>query len=500
MKRIRPVIVITHAVFDADRRRTLARLLDQLQAEGDKIPVHVTEDTDRAGSLDCWRRAMEMGLCFDATHVVWLGDDVTVCKNFGRTLRRAIAAQPLQVFDCYVNQENVAAPGGWYTTHDGYVGGAGVMPRELLEEHLAWRAQRMGFEPKGDPSYLGNDEGVNLWAMATGRLIWKTARSLIDHDDTVPSLEGNAGHDFRRSARYLADGDHLQGLDDQPVHVGRTYVNNHWAPIFKQDVWGPWDLEASYVVERGGAPVSAKPHVLIATPAYTSPELGHLVSVRHTIADLEAHGVEVTWYMSPGDSLVTRGRHCLQHAFLASTATHLLQWDADLECLDPQAVRAMLASGHDVVGGAYPWRDGSGNVCANRLPPPKPGEPPVRIDRHHCIPVAEVGTGFLLTSRRVIVDLCTRHPELLYECDLEGMGGCPMWALFDVLLEMRPHGRRRYASEDWRFCSLAREAGYGVFVYYPPLFHHWGKAPSQGHVVKAWGLGQPLPEAKEAAE
>ena len=92
--------------------------------------------------------------------------------------------------------------------------------------------------------------------------------------------------------------------------------------------------------------------------------------------------------------------------------------------------------------------------------------------------------------------LVSRNPvptsETMYQADIEPYVGAPMWALFDAYLEMRENGRRRYASEDWRFCQLAREAGYGVFVYYPPVFRHWGKTAHQGHIVKAWGLsGQP---------
>jgi hypothetical protein len=490
-----PIIVITHAAFDENRRHTIARLTEQLQAEG--LPFCVSHDNDRNGSLWCWKRAMRIGRDSDATHIVWLPDDAILAKGFGIALRKAIEAQPDQVFDCVVNREIEPFPTeGWYTTHDGYVGGAGVMPRALLEEHLAWREEHIGWARMGEPGYMGNDYGVNVWAMATGRLIWKTAVSLIDHDTSIPSLDGNDDHDNRRPLNFRNDVTDLEGWDKPPVHIGRTYTGTHWTPIFEQARWGAWDLEASYLVHRHGRPLSDAPHVFIATPAYQAPELAYLQSVARTIDDLRSHGIEATHYMTGGDSLVTRGRHTLVHDFLCSPATHLLQWDADLECLDEAAVRTMIATGRPIVGGAYPFRDGSGGVVANlRRQDVKAKRVDIRGD--NTIPVSEVGTGFLLTRRDVLIDMQKRHPELLYEADLSGYAGAPMWALFDVALEPTPQGRKRYASEDWRFCSIARADGYEVCIYYPPEFRHWGKKGHEGHVVRAWKMGDRLPEAAE---
>jgi hypothetical protein len=229
-------------------------------------------------------------------------------------------------------------------------------------------------------------------------------------------------------------------------------------------------------------------HVLIAVPAYQPIEPATRGSIAATLADLQAHGIAATVLETSGDSLVTRGRHVLVHEFLCSTATHLLQWDADIECQDPTAVRKMLESGRNVVGGAYPFRDGSGGVVANLLEADL-REQRISIDSNtNTIPVREVGTGFLLVARHVFIDLQQQHPEMLYEADLKGYQGAPFWALFDVHLEPMSNGRKRYASEDWRFCQLAREAGYEVAIYYPPKFRHWGKTGHEGHVTAAWGM------------
>lgn len=478
---IRPVIVITHAAFDDARCMARVRLVASLETEAPGIPVHVVEDHDRRGSLWCWHRAMCLGLETDATHIVWLPDDAILCKGFGAALLAAIEARPDDVFDCASDDSRMALglSDGWVSTQDGFCGNGGVFPRHALEEHLEWRARSL--EPD-----VANDLGVNMWAMATGRLIYKTAPSLCDHDASMPSLDGNDADGERKSTLMAKDGGRLYFGKDAK-HLGRTRERNHFETVFRSFP-SSWNLENIYRAHRNGAPLTKGLHVFIAVPAYQAPEPAMRASLRATLADLKEHGIASSILETPGDSLVTRGRHVLVHEFLCSAATHLLQWDADVECQDPTAVRKMLETGLDIVGGAYPFRDGSGHVVANILDEDM-AEQKVCLDEDRgTIRVREVGTGFLMTSRKCLVDLQQRHPELMYMSDLFTHPGAPMWALFDVALEVGQDGRKRYASEDWHFCSLARAAGYEVHVYAPPKFRHWGKKGHEGHVLHAWGI------------
>lgn len=489
---IRPVIAITHAAFDEARRASYERLKVQLHDCAPDIEFIGQIDTTRLGSLECWRLAMRSALDLhpDATHIVWLPDDAILSKGFGKALRRMIAARPEDVFDCAAN--HAAADklvSGWYTTPEGFHGNGGCFPRALLEEHLAWRDAGPGWNPAGHPAYLANDRGVNVWAMATGRLIHKPVVSIVDHDDSIPSLDGNDAHEWRRAPRFTDNAADLDGWHDPSVALSRTYEGNCWDPLWMQEHWGRWDPEWSFRAFRGGRPVSLVPHVMIAVPSQRAVDEPIRQSIYANKADLEAHGINVTLLITPGDSLVTRARHCIQHEFLSSICTHLLQWDDDVECLDRSAVRGMLLTGHDIVGGAYPWRDGSGRTVVNPLPETLASQ---RLDidhARHCFRVSDLGTGFLMTSRKALLTLCKAHPELMYEADIEPYRGATMWALFDANVEPQIKGeRRRYASEDWRFCSLARAAGIDVHCYYPPFFRHWGKKAHEGHITKDWGM------------
>lgn len=227
------------------------------------------------------------------------------------------------------------------------------------------------------------------------------------------------------------------------------------------------------------SPASAQPHVMLATPAYNPPCLEFLHMRDLIVNDLIAHALGATVITSPGDSLVMRGRHYLVAEFLKSDCTHLLFWDVDIEPLDPTVVRQMLATGHDIIGGACPFRGETGGVVCNVHQRDK-DRGLVDTDETGSIDVAEVGTGFLLMSRKAIVRMCEAHPELLYFADLQSVHGEPMWALFDTSLV-----NRRFLSEDYFFCKLWRDLGEKVYVYVPFQARHWGRKGYEASIMGA---------------
>ncbi len=237
--------------------------------------------------------------------------------------------------------------------------------------------------------------------------------------------------------------------------------------------------------EMRDGPVSAQPHVMLATPAYNPPGL-EFINIRDMIAqDLQAHAIACTTLTSPGDSLVMRGRHTLMAEFLKSACTHLLFWDVDIEPKDPSIVRQMLMTGHDIVGGACPFRgDGGGVVCNIRQIDKDRGM--IDTDEVQCVEVSEIGTGFLLMSRKAIVKMCEAHPELMYFSDLPSGYGEPMWSLFDTVIV-----DRRFLSEDYFFCRLWRGVGGSVYVYVPFEARHWGRKGYEASFQKALGMRPP---------
>lgn len=503
---IRPIIVITHAAFDETRRRSLERLLSQLRVESPRIRVVVQEDRERRGSLWCWRQAMESALMSDATHVVWLPDDAIVCSDFGDILEAAIGARPDDVFDCFANHPMLRAgrvETCWYSTPDGYTGMAGVMPRALLEDHLRWRDDRpeLGDYP--------NDAGVNLWAICTGRRIYKTAWSLVRHDAFMRSLDGHDGQadqghervglhfvdDFRGGVtddvhnflgRHFAAPDaHLPGRASGATDLPCTYATNVYDVV---RVLRPEHWELARMYDAAAWPPRRTAHrVVVVVPVYREQEeiLRMTRPSRDAVqADLEGHGVECLIVEIPGDSHVDRMRMRATHQALKMGATHMLFWDADIECMNPTTVRAMLTTGKGAVAGACPYKDLTGRVVANlhrdtELALKAGGQ--VSLEGG-CIEARDVGTGFLLVSRAVLLTMFEAYPDRCFLSRGAGDKYEPLWALWDAGLVGEEHPdnwtrtlwSRSFDTEDFFFCRLWQELGGRVYIFVPAQFRHWG--------------------------
>ncbi len=274
---------------------------------------------------------------------------------------------------------------------------------------------------------------------------------------------------------------------DRPLGIGVAEV----LPVEeKKDPWAslrttpPGKVRAAYDIARG-APVSAAPHVMLATPAYNPPCLEFLNSRAAVTDDLIHNNINVTQLTTPGDSLVMRGRHVIMHEFLKSDATHLLFWDVDIVPMDPNIVTRMLATGHEIIGGACPFRGETGQVVCNLRQVDKDRKL-IDTDDTSSVIVNEVGTGFMLIARTAIEALCDAHPELLYFADLPGEYGNPMWALFDTKIQ-----DKRFLSEDYFFCQLWRELGESVYVFVPFEAEHWGRKGFRATFMGAVGMHAP---------
>jgi len=443
-----------------------------------------------------------------------------VCRDFGLILHHAIKARPDDVFDCNVNhslllRHRVKTP--WYSTPDGFLGFGGVFPRAELEAHLRWRDERPEL---GDYT---NDGGVNLWAADTGRLIYKTAWTLVRHDLTVPSLDG---HDGQAAEGHIRDG--LHWVDDARVGVREDKMNFLIRSFMASDEENPgfaraatalprtyatnvfdivrrlrpehWHVDAMYAAYE--PPPERGERIIIVVPRYhedsaiveaTDP------SREAVLEDLHAHGIEAIVVKPPGESHVDRMRQRATHLALKMGATRLLWWDADIRCLTPECVRAMLASGHDVVAGACPFRDGTGRVVCNLLPETevalreRQGE--LSLDGG-CIEVMHAGTGFMMVSRKALTSLMEAYPDRLHLSRGKGDEGEPLWALWDANMVGAEYPddwaktvrSRAFETEDWFFCRLWQEQGGKVYVYVPARFTHIGTHEYEGSFEQQWGL------------
>lgn len=508
------MIVITHAAFDVNRHHSLMRLMAQLRTEAPKIPVYIQRDEKRQGSLWCFLEGMKTALemfPFE-THFTLLQDDVEICRDFGEILQATIDARPTDIVDGFVNHMAMArerVPTCWYSTPDGATGVCLTFPRKLLVEHLLWRRQHpeLGDYP--------NDAGVNLWAVMTKRLIYKTAWSLVQHDDRLHSLDGHDAQDgHERRGLHFVDGIRSGVCADVRNFLGRTYTANeeispgkrqgcvYVGPTYTSNVFDVvrrldpkhWDLDAMYHAYCP-VPESGAPRVTIVVPVYReSEEIMRLTrpSREAVMQDLEAHGIESVMLVPPGDSHVDRMRQRATHHALKHGATHILWWDADIECLDPTTVRKFIVSGHDIVAGACPFKDDTGRVVCNLLP--STIEAIKRGEGFSTLPggfveVLHAGSGFMMMSRKATLALMQAHPERAHLSRSPGDFMEPLFAIWDGEVEPnKPLMERMFLSEDWNLSRLWQELGGKVYVHAPSRFKHYGTYGFEGSFEEGFGL------------
>lgn len=250
-----------------------------------------------------------------------------------------------------------------------------------------------------------------------------------------------------------------------------------------------WDLDAQYRALRGGAPVSEKPLVCIVVPKYRESDSvaeKRRLSMNQVRKDLAEHGIGSFTGSIVGDSLVCRMRQRACHSFLVSPGTHMLFWDNDIECLTPDCVRHMLASGHDIVAGACPFKNMTGQTVHNLIP----GTKELRTDEYACLEVLDAGSGFMLVSRRCLYAMQQAYPLTRHWCNSPGPErGAPLFALFDTGVVEEPSiGRGVYQSEDYMFCHLWQNLGGKVHVYVPARFRHWGEHGYEASIEQQYGL------------
>ncbi len=477
--------VVLHAACRPERAAGLARVLAHLPPE--HTIVH--EDHVGKGSLLPWLDSMRAGIAHpgDYTHITTLPDDAILPTGFASAFERALTEKPEAILCTFSNhrrtQEAFDAGASFLECPDGYVGFAGTMPIVWWQAHLDWRDQAIT-----DGELVQNDEGVNLWAMATGRPITKVLPSLCRHDCALPSLDGHdeqntEGLVVRDSSVAWKEDVTQEHFDGKTVSYGRAnpkVFGSHWH-LITQLRPEHRAIEQAYDVARGGKPVSSTPSVLITTPAYGATlTLPYQIAVNREVEDLRSHGIGVATLQTPGDSLISRGRNRLVHQFLKSDATHMLWWDSDIAPKRPGYVREMLATGHDIVAGAYPFKNGTGHVVCNLWPEDYTGNLEVRGG---CLNVRDAGTGFMLVSRASVLAMMRQYPDRMYLSSAGENRGEPEWTLYNGEVV-----DREYLSEDYLMCHLWQDMGGIVCVYIEAEFRHWGMHGFEGSLKKQYGL------------
>jgi len=223
--------------------------------------------------------------------------------------------------------------------------------------------------------------------------------------------------------------------------------------------------------------------IYIAMPVYSGvhPSVVHaLISVSRSPRS------PATMFKTACDSLVSRARNTLAADFLLETdCTHILWWDSDI-IATPEQVARLVSHDEAIVGGLYPIKQERRlKWVANPLhdkPPP---------DHRGLVRVRNIGTGFLLVKREVFEEMARQLPEIAFSDDY--VTGRIEWDFFPVGVQEDYDGVRKYESEDWGLCRLARRLGFEIYADPAVTLQHIGAAtyplPGQrSQIYEQYGL------------
>lgn len=240
---------IAHAAHLPGRDKSLDRMMARLDAhhihnrqsvhfEFGKAPPHVWSERQ-------WRAALKPGF----THGLFLNDDLILADEFWEKLEDRIDQRPNDILSLYCSDPRAAelhAKGHrWYTSTDGLIGNAYIYPIWLLEKFLDWRQTAL---VPGVIETLSEDQLINLFAMATGRKIFHTIPSLVEHDVSIASAYGNEGNAARTASVGIDAVVRYPQPDEPTPDLGRFFLGNHRALLthIKPEFWTQYNCVRRY--------------------------------------------------------------------------------------------------------------------------------------------------------------------------------------------------------------------------------------------------------------
>lgn len=219
------------------------------------------------------------------------------------------------------------------------------------------------------------------------------------------------------------------------------------------------------------------------------------------------------YYFLFNESLVQRARNYIVDEFMRSDCTHLLFIDSDIG-FDPRDALALMAlqisdpEKYDIVCGPYPKKTISWEKVAAAAQAGVGQENPFDLEKYisdfvfnpvkglksfklsEPVEVAEGGTGFMLITREALEKYKEAYPELSYKPDHVRTdafdGSREITAYFDCVIDEES---KRYLSEDYFFCKMARKANLSVWMCPWMKINHVGSYIFKGDMGSLGQIG-----------
>ena len=200
--------------------------------------------------------------------------------------------------------------------------------------------------------------------------------------------------------------------------------------------------------------------VFIATPAYEGKVgVDYVNSLVPSLSLLRAAGAEVAYAIYQNSGSIPRVRNQAVASMMGKGYTDLVFIDADM-AWNPKDLVKLVAYNTDIVAAAYPARSEKNQRWIVVWPE--------EIKQHSSglLTAQRVGTGFMRIRNTVFEKLEELHPDWHYQAPhtQDDDEAKHLFAFFDYELKVGKDGRRGHLSEDYRFCDIATDAGFTIWV------------------------------------
>jgi hypothetical protein len=258
-----------------------------------------------------------------------------------------------------------------------------------------------------------------------------------------------------------------------------------------------------------------KQHSLfVATPMYGAMCGGSYTKACTDLAMLcTANGIKIKFYYLFNESLIQRARNYCVDEFMRSDCSHLVFIDSDIgfnarDVLSLLAVNIADPEAYNIVTGPYPKKTIAWEKIAEAAKQGRGNENPFELEMYAAdyvmnpvgekktfnlgepLEVGEAGTGFMLIPRDTLERYRKAYPELLYRPDharTENFDGTTeIMAYFDCIIDPES---KRYLSEDYFFCKMARQTGMRVWLCPWMQLQHTGAYVYKGSMGHIGSLG-----------
>ena len=245
-----------------------------------------------------------------------------------------------------------------------------------------------------------------------------------------------------------------------------------------------------------------KHHIFIASPMYGGQCFGYYTqSVLVLQKTLNSANIDTTFSFMFNESLITRARNALTHAFLNTECTHLLFIDADIR-FNPADVIPMIEADKEIICGIYPKKEINYGSLSKAIESNVPQENlkyytgafvvnlvdykgEVVVPLNEPVEIWNGGTGFMLIKRETFEKLKDHCPT--YTNDVQDLGGtvkaqAPIVEYFATSIEPETN---RLLSEDYHFCRVARNNGIKIWAAPWVRLAHIGTYTFEGQLIPA---------------